>query len=139
MPDVPQLVVITTCPSDTFFLLANQSLDPDLQTIASDYIVHYDYGEVLPPSRPHHPPPLHQALANVTQTKVVMAEARQLLDFFRRKDFTNEFGESSMHIMKVTGVLLGGMFGLLQECLFPFGVAFALQKDSPYTNKFDWS
>ena len=25
----------------------------------------------------------------------------------------------------------------MQECLFPFGVAFALQKDSPYTNKFD--
>ena len=32
--------------SDTFFLLANQSLDPNLQNIASDYIVHYDYDEV---------------------------------------------------------------------------------------------
>ena len=32
--------------SDTFFLLANQSLDPSLQKIASDYIVHYDYDEV---------------------------------------------------------------------------------------------
>ena len=32
---------------------------------------------------------------------MVMAEARQLLDFFMRKNFINEFGESSMHIMKV--------------------------------------
>ena len=33
--------------SDTFYLLANQSLDPNLQDIASDYIVHYDYDQVL--------------------------------------------------------------------------------------------
>ena len=32
--------------SDTFFLLANQSLDPNLQEIAASYIVHYDYNEV---------------------------------------------------------------------------------------------
>ena len=44
---------------------------------------------------------LNQALDNVTESKVVMAEARQLLDFFMRKNFINEFGESSMHIMKV--------------------------------------
>ena len=37
----------------------------------------------------------------MTRSKVVMAEARQLLDFFIRKKFTNKFGESSMHIMKV--------------------------------------
>ena len=43
-----------------------------------------------------------KALDNVTSNKVVMAEARQLLDFFMRKKFTNEFGESSMHIMKVS-------------------------------------
>ena len=43
----------------------------------------------------------NQALDNVTESKVVMAEARQLLDFFMRKNFINEFGESSMHIMKV--------------------------------------
>ena len=75
----------------------------------------------------------NQALDNVTESKVVMAEARQLLDFFMRKNFINEFGESSMHIMKV------GFWSLLkssfQECLFPFGVAYALQKDSPYTKR----
>ena len=32
--------------SDTFYLLANQSLDPNLQNIAKDYIVHYDYDQV---------------------------------------------------------------------------------------------
>ena len=38
-----------------------------------------------------------------------------------RKKFTNKFGESKMHIMK--------------ECLFPFGISYALQKNSPYTAK----
>ena len=33
-------------PSDTFFLLANRSIDPNLRQIASSYIVHYDYKEV---------------------------------------------------------------------------------------------
>ena len=37
----------------------------------------------------------------MTESKVAMAEARQLLDFFMRKNFINAFGESSMHIMKV--------------------------------------
>ena len=48
----------------------------------------------------------NQALDNVTESKVVMAEARQLLDFFMRKNFINEFGESSMHIMKVKDKVL---------------------------------
>ena len=65
-----------------------------------------------------------------------MAEGRQQLEFSRRKDFTNEFGESSMHIMKVNRMLCTEL-SHLQECLFSFGVAFALQKDSPYTNKFE--
>ena len=73
-------------------------------------IVHYDYKKVryicsslqlqrcAVLSAFFHP---NQALDNVTESKVVMAEARQLLDFFMRKNFINEFGESSMHIMKV--------------------------------------
>ena len=32
--------------SDTFFLLANRSIDPNLRQIAASYIVHYDYKEV---------------------------------------------------------------------------------------------
>ena len=31
--------------SDTFFLLANRSIDPNLRTIATSYIIHYDYKE----------------------------------------------------------------------------------------------
>ena len=87
-------------PSDTFFLLANRSIDPNLRQIAASYIVHYDYKEVLCSANSFcfHS---NQALDNVTESKVVMAEARQLLDFFMRKNFINEFGESSMHIMKV--------------------------------------
>ena len=125
--------------SDTFFLLANRSIDPNLRTIATSYIVHYDYKEArfffhyltqrldwgirpfnslsaMSPKRchpfflPSKTPKrsnlllqwaLFQALDNVTESKVVMAEARQLLDFFMRKNFINKFGESSMHIMKV--------------------------------------
>ena len=98
--------------SDTFFLLANQSLDPSLQKIASDYIVHYDYDEVDCALSPWSSLSIKisefeekkcdfQALDNVTNSKVVMAEARMMLDFFSRKMFTNKFGESSMHIMKV--------------------------------------
>ena len=46
-----------------------------------DYIVHYDYNEVKKLS--HFRPT--QALDNVTNNKVVMAEARQWLDFIIRQ------------------------------------------------------
>ena len=39
----------------------------------------------------------------MTSNKVVMAEARQLLDFFMRKKFTNEFETES--VKKVNTVL----------------------------------
>ena len=55
--------------SDTFFTLANQSLDSNLQKIAKDYIVHYDYS---------------QAITNASTSKVVMAESRQLLEYIVR-------------------------------------------------------
>ena len=51
---------------DTFYKLANQSLDSDLQKIAEDYIVHYDFG---------------QAVDNVSHSRVVMAESRQFLEY----------------------------------------------------------
>ena len=38
-----------------------------------------------------------------------------------RKYFTDEFGMSSMHVMK--------------ECMFPFSIAIGLQKDSPYNDR----
>ena len=74
-------------------------------------------------------------LDNVTSSKVVMAEARQLLDFCIRKKFTNKFGESSMHIAHHEGQNSYWSFPA-QDCLFPFGVAYALQKYSPYTMRF---
>ena len=55
--------------SDTFYKLANQSLDSNLQKIANDYIVHYDFD---------------QAIANASSSKVVMAESKQLLEYIVR-------------------------------------------------------
>ena len=55
--------------ADTFYKLANQSLDVNLQKIAEDYIVHYDFGE---------------AIANASSSKVVMAESRRFLDYIIR-------------------------------------------------------
>ena len=54
---------------DTFYKIANQSRDRDLQQIASDYIVHYDYSE---------------AIANASTNKVVMAESKQFLEYIIR-------------------------------------------------------
>ena len=51
---------------DTFYKLANQSLDLNLQKIAEDYIVHYDFG---------------QAVDNASNSRVVMAESRQFLEY----------------------------------------------------------
>ena len=76
-------------------------------------------------------------LDNVTSSKVVIAEARQLLDFCIRKKFTNKFGESSMHIAHHEGQNSYWLKSFhAQDCLFPFGVAYALQKYSPYTMRF---
>ena len=55
--------------SDTFYKLANQSLDSNLQKIADDYIVHYDFD---------------QAITNASSSKVVMAESKQLLEYIVR-------------------------------------------------------
>jgi hypothetical protein len=55
--------------SDTFYKLANQSLDSNLQKIANDYIVHYDFD---------------QAITNASSSKVVMAESKQLLEYIVR-------------------------------------------------------
>ena len=51
---------------NTFYKLANQSLDSDLQKIAEDYIVHYDF---------------NKAVENVSNSKVVMAESKNYLEY----------------------------------------------------------
>ena len=55
--------------SDTFFALANQSMDPNLQKIAETYIVHYD---------------MEEAIRNTSQNKVVMCEATTFLQYIIR-------------------------------------------------------
>ncbi|XP_023328653.1 ionotropic receptor 21a, partial [Eurytemora carolleeae] len=91
---------------NTFVGLANQSLDPSLQKIAENYISHYNFEE---------------AFKNVSENKVIMAEGQTNLIYNKRKDFTDKFGKSSLHIMR--------------ECLFPFAIALGLQKDSPYNQR----
>jgi hypothetical protein len=92
------------CVSDAFYKLAAQSLDPHLKKVSQDYIVHYDFAA---------------AIQNVSDGKVVMCESRQFLDFTVRQRLTDKYGQTNMHVMK--------------ECLSPLSVAFALQKNSPYT------
>ena len=46
-----------------------QSLDVNMQKIAEDFIVHYDFD---------------QAIANASFSKVVMAESRRFLDYIIR-------------------------------------------------------
>ena len=55
--------------SDTFFLLANQSTDSNIQKIAETYIVHYD---------------MEEAIKNASQSQVVMCEATTFLQYIIR-------------------------------------------------------
>ena len=55
--------------SDTLFLLANQSIDPNVQKLAKTYIVHYEMGE---------------AIKNVSENKVIMCESKESLDYIIR-------------------------------------------------------
>ena len=51
---------------NTFYKLANQSLDPDIQKITEDYIIHYDYA---------------QAVEEASNSKLVLAESRHFLEY----------------------------------------------------------
>ena len=92
---------------DTFLKATRNSLNPHLQRLAENYIVHYNFGE---------------AFKNVSEGKIIMGESRQFIDFNIRKHYTDEFGETGMHVMK--------------ECLTPYRVAFGLSKGNPLTRPF---
>ena len=91
--------------SDTFYLLAKDSTDPAINTLATTYIVHYEFEE---------------AIRNCSQDIVVMCESTSTLQNIIRSQFTKN-GVSSMYMMK--------------ESMFHFGVSFVTQKDSIYTAK----
>ena len=55
--------------SDTFFLLANQSTDSNIQQIVETYIVHYD---------------MEEAIKNASESKTVMCEATNFLQYIIR-------------------------------------------------------
>ena len=55
--------------ADNIYKQAKQSLDVNLQKIAEDLIVHYDFD---------------QAIANASSSKVVMSESRRFLDYIIR-------------------------------------------------------
>ena len=55
--------------ADNIYQQAKQSLDVNIQKIAEDFIVHYDFD---------------QAIANASSSKVVMAESRRFLDYIIR-------------------------------------------------------
>ena len=60
--------------SDTLFLLANQSQDPNVQSIAQTYIVHYN---------------LDEAIKNCSESKVIMCESKSSLDYIIRFKILN--------------------------------------------------
>ena len=104
-----------------FFFIFSTIMAPP-STIAQSYIVHYDMAE---------------AIKNASESKVVMCEAENFLQYtirwreipcdvwgllsMSRSQFTNKLGYSNMTIM--------------DEKLFPFGVSYALPKNSIYTAK----
>ena len=109
--------------SDTFFILANQSSDPDIQKLAASWIVHYKFEE---------------AIKNSSESKVVMCESTSSLQYILR------FKENQLKIyIYVTFILWRSRFTengkstlyIMKEGLFHFGVSFVLQKDSPYTER----
>ena len=51
---------------NTVYKVANQSLDPDIQKITEDYIIHYDYA---------------QAVEEASNSKLVLAESRHFLEY----------------------------------------------------------
>ena len=64
------------------------------------------------------------ALRAAGEGKMAIAESKTFLQYKLRQMFTNEFGESSMHIMK--------------ECWNYFPIGFVLPKASPHTESFSY-
>lgn len=87
--------------TDTFQKAVEASQDDDMQKIASKYFTHYDFDA---------------AFANASSEIVIMAESKQFLEFNLRKRFTNEFGETSMHMTR--------------ECFNSYQVAFSVPINS---------
>jgi len=88
---------------DTFFKIVNESSDPSMQKMAQKYQVHYNFG---------------QAAVDLNASKVVLGESLLRLKYLDKKQFTNEFGESTNHI--------------LQQCTYSFNIGIGMPKDSPY-------
>ena len=66
IPELAQYHLPVAGFGDTVYKLAKQSLDPDIQKITEDYIMHYDYA---------------QAVENASNSKVVLAESRGFLEY----------------------------------------------------------
>eukprot|EP00094_Tigriopus_californicus_P002817 TCALIF_02716-PA protein Name:"Protein of unknown function" AED:0.41 eAED:0.41 QI:0/0.25/0/0.4/0.75/0.8/5/0/387 len=85
----------------------SKSDDPIIGQILENYKFHYDFDG---------------ALRNLSLGTVIMAETLQSTLYKIRAQFTNKFGETTIHT--------------LRECLTPYRVAFALQKHSIYKKPF---
>ena len=108
--------------SDTFFILANQSSDPAIQQLAASWIVHYEFKE---------------AIKNSSESKVVMCESTSSLQYILRFSYRNESTYITLIILRSRFIKDGkSTLYIMKEGLFHFGVSFALQKDSPYTERF---
>ena len=108
--------------SDTFFILANQSSDPAIQQLAASWIVHYEFEE---------------AIKNSSESKVVMCESTSSLQYILRFSYRNESTYITLIILRSRFIKDGkSTLYIMKEGLFHFGVSFALQKDSLYTERY---
>ena len=162
--------------SDTFFLLANRSIDPNLRAIATSYIVHYDYKEAryffhyltqrpdwgirsfnsLSAMTPKRCDPFFLSAKTPKRSNFAFAIStfsgpgqcdREQGGDGRGEAVVGLLHEEELHqqVWRVQHAHHEGPTNApkrldlaqvhFQECLFPFGVAYALQKDSPYTKR----
>ena len=162
--------------SDTFFLLANRSIDPNLRAIATSYIVHYDYKEArfffhyltqrldwgirsfnsLSAMTPKRCDPFFLSSKTPKRSNFAFAKStfsgpgqcdREQGGDGRGEAVVGLLHEEELHqqVWRVQHAHHEGPMRAsqrldlaqvhFQECLFPFGVAYALQKDSPYTKR----
>ncbi|XP_066973634.1 ionotropic receptor 21a-like isoform X2 [Macrobrachium rosenbergii] len=92
----------------TFKKMLQESPDPLVQSLADRY---------------HPVSGTKEGIMLTAQKKYAMMENRQYLEYMIATNFTNKYGEETLHVMK--------------ECFLPFQIGMAIPKKAPYKPNFD--
>ncbi|XP_069942931.1 ionotropic receptor 21a-like [Cherax quadricarinatus] len=92
----------------TFKKILEENPDPTVQRLALRYLPVTDAS---------------QGILLTAQGKYAMMENRQFLQYVIATNYTNQFGEETLHVMK--------------ECFLPFRIGMAMPKQAPYKPNFD--